>query len=66
MDVLEIRGHWYILKGNLIQEYAKVDMDELRYIDGMIVYLQGRVYQKLGKIKGMLIKALNRLRFFLK
>ncbi len=51
MNTLEIKGNWNIIKGKLIQKYANLTEDDLKFVQGKEYELIGRIQKRTGQTK---------------
>lgn len=49
MTTLEIKGDWNITKGKLKQKWASLTDDDLRFADGKVDELVGRIQKRTGE-----------------
>jgi uncharacterized protein YjbJ (UPF0337 family) len=49
MDDLRIKGNWNEKKGKLMQKWAELTEDDLKYSEGKEDELVGRIQKKTGK-----------------
>ncbi len=61
MDKLEIKGKWNVIKGKLKQKYGELTEDDLAYTEGEEDELLGRLQEKTGKARDVLIKEIKSL-----
>ncbi len=61
MDKLEIKGKWNVIKGKLKQKYGELTEDDLTYTEGEEDELLGRLQEKTGKARDVLIKEIKSL-----
>ena len=56
-----IEGNWNEVKGKLKQKYSNLTDDDLAYAEGKEDELLGRLQQKLGKAKEVLINEIRNI-----
>jgi uncharacterized protein YjbJ (UPF0337 family) len=61
MDKLELKGKWNEMKGKVKQAYAEMTDDDLKYEEGKVDELYGRLQQKTGKTREEVIDWLRTL-----
>lgn len=61
MNDLKIKGNWNEVKGKLKQKYGDLTNDDLAFVEGKEEELLGRLQQKTGKAKEVLIEEINNL-----
>lgn len=61
MDKLDLKGKWTEMKGKIKQQYADWTDDDLMYEDGKDEELIGRMQQKLGKTREVVVDWLKSL-----
>jgi uncharacterized protein YjbJ (UPF0337 family) len=55
MNLLQAKGNWNIIKGQIKQKFAKLSQDEQQFIDGKEIELIGRIQKRTAQNKGRLI-----------
>ena len=53
---LKLKGNWNELKGKIKQQYADLTDDDLKYEEGKVDELLGRIQKKIGKTKDEVIQ----------
>ncbi len=59
MDDLRIKGNWNEKKGKLLQKWAELTEDDLKYSEGKEDELVGRIQKKTGKSKDEVHRMIN-------
>jgi len=59
MNTLEIKGDWNITKGKLKQRWAKLTDDDLKFVDGQMEELYGRIQKRTGESREAVEKAVK-------
>ncbi len=59
MNTLEVKGDWNITKGKLKQKWATLTDDDLKYVEGRIEELYGRIQKRTGESRAAVEKAIN-------
>ena len=59
MDDLRIVGNWNKTKGRLMQKYAALTDDDLKYTEGKEEELLGRIQKKTGKTRDEVRRMIN-------
>jgi uncharacterized protein YjbJ (UPF0337 family) len=59
MNTLEIKGDWNITKGKLKQKWAKLTDDDLKFVDGQMEELFGRIQKRTGETREAVEKAVK-------
>jgi uncharacterized protein YjbJ (UPF0337 family) len=59
MNTLEVKGDWNITKGKLKQKWATLTDDDLKYVEGQIEELYGRIQKRTGETRSAVEKAIN-------
>lgn len=59
MDDLKIKGNWNQIKGKLMQKWAELTEDDLRYSEGKEDELLGRMQKKTGKSREEVRRMIN-------
>lgn len=59
MDDLKLKGNWNKTKGRLMQKYAELTDDDLKYSEGKEEELLGRIQEKTGKSREEIIRMIN-------
>jgi uncharacterized protein YjbJ (UPF0337 family) len=59
MNTLEVKGDWNITKGKLKQKWATLTDDDLRYVEGRIEELYGRIQKRTGESRAAVEKAIK-------
>ena len=59
MDDLKLKGNWNKTKGRLMQKYAELTDDDLKYTEGKEEELLGRIQEKTGKSREEIIRMIN-------
>ena len=59
MNTLQLKGDWNIAKGKLKQKYANLTDDDLRYSEGTVDELVGRIQKRTGQTKEAIEKSLE-------
>lgn len=59
MNTLEVKGDWNITKGKLKQKWATLTDDDLKYVEGQMEELYGRIQKRTGETRSAVEKAIN-------
>lgn len=59
MDDLRLKGNWNKTKGRLMQKYAELTDDDLKYTEGKEEELLGRIQEKTGKSREEVKRMIN-------
>jgi uncharacterized protein YjbJ (UPF0337 family) len=59
MNTLEIKGDWNITKGKLKQKWASLTDDDLRFAEGKVEEVFGRIQKRTGETREAVEKAVK-------
>jgi uncharacterized protein YjbJ (UPF0337 family) len=59
MNKLEMKGNWNIAKGKLKQKWAGLTDDDLRFAEGQVDELVGRIQKRTGRSREEVEKAIE-------
>jgi uncharacterized protein YjbJ (UPF0337 family) len=59
MNKLEMKGNWNIAKGKLKQKWASLTDDDLRFAEGQVDELVGRIQKRTGQSREEVEKAIE-------
>jgi uncharacterized protein YjbJ (UPF0337 family) len=59
MNTLEVKGDWNITKGKLKQKWASLTDDDLKYVEGQMEELYGRIQKRTGESRAAVEKAIK-------
>jgi len=59
MNTLELKGDWHITKGKLKQKWSKLTDDDLKFVEGQMEELFGRIQKRTGETREAVEKAIK-------
>ena len=62
MNSLEIKGNWNIISGNLKQKWGQLTDDDLRYSEGQLEELMGRIQKRTGETRHAIEHAIRKIK----
>ena len=57
--VLEIKGDWNIITGKLKQKWAQLTDDDLKFTEGKVEEVMGRIQKRTGETREAIEKAVR-------